>query len=62
VRVASLSRVGSGSCAKGWYPAGNDPHEGDLIVESEERAGMEGDQEDWNGFFQGPSASRTAPK
>jgi len=51
-RVTSLSRVGSGSCEKGWYPAGSDPREGDLILESEKRAGMEGDQEAWN-VFQG---------
>ncbi|KAK4252280.1 hypothetical protein C7999DRAFT_27004 [Corynascus novoguineensis] len=37
---------------KGWYPAGSDPREGDLILESEKRAGMEGDQEAWN-VFQG---------
>ena len=61
VSVAFLPRVGSGSCAKGWYPAGNDPHGGDLILESEERPVMEGDQEAWN-VVQGPSALRTAPK
>ena len=36
--VASLCRVGQWFMRQRWYPAGNDPHEGDLILESEERA------------------------